>query len=264
MFYSQINPVLMNMGSFEIRYYGLVYALSFLLLYFFLNYLAKQRKIKLSNDKVSDLVIYLIVGVILGARSFYVLFYNLQYYLGQPAEILMLWHGGMSFHGGLVGSVLAVLFFCRKNKVRFYEIADIIAIPASAFLMLGRIGNFLNGEIYGRITDIPWAVKFKGVEGFRHPSQIYESLKNLAIFSILWFEKDKKRPAGYLFWLFVALFGAFRFIVEFFRMPDIQLGPVLGPFSMGQILSFPMFVLGVVMLFAVKKTQKKKNNYTQN
>lgn len=253
MFYSQINPVLAQLGSFEIRFYGVVYALSFILLYFFILYLAKQRKLRLSKEKVSDLVIYIIIGLVVFARIFYVVFYNLQYYLKYPLEILMPWHGGMSFHGGLAGAVLAVLLFCRKNKIGFYDLADIISIPAAAFLMLGRIANFLNGELYGRITSVPWAVKFPGTEGFRHPSQIYESFKNLFIFSVLWFIKDKKLPKGFIFWTFVALSGFLRFFVEFFRMPDSQLGFIFWNLSMGQLFSIILFVAGIAMLFAVSR-----------
>ncbi|MBW3023108.1 prolipoprotein diacylglyceryl transferase [Candidatus Woesearchaeota archaeon] len=259
MFYSHINPVLAAIGSVEIRFYGLVYAVSFILLYFFLVYLSKQRKLGLTAAQLSDLVLWLIIGLIVGARAFYVIFYNLRFYLANPLEIAMVWHGGMSFHGGLVGLVIIALIFCRKHKIKFYGLADIIVIPAGVFLMLGRIANFINGELYGRITSVPWAVKFHNVEGFRHPSQIYESFKNLVIFSILWFVKDiKKLAPGFIFWLFISLFGLLRFLVEFLRMPDSQLGFVLGNLSMGQILSLPMFAIGMVMLFVVSRKREAK------
>ena len=217
MFYSQINPVLAGLWGLEIRFYGLIYAISFLLMYFFLNYLVEQRKIRLDKTQVSNLVIWLILGVVVGARIFYVLLYNFRYYANKPLEILMPWHGGMSFHGGLVGVIIAGLLFSRKYKINFYKIADAIAIPTAVFLMLGRIANFTNSELYGRVTGLPWAVKFQGVEGFRHPSQIYQSFSNLVIFSVLWFIKDKKKlPDGYLFWLLISIFGLFRFITEFF------------------------------------------------
>ncbi|MEM4337085.1 MAG: prolipoprotein diacylglyceryl transferase, partial [Candidatus Woesearchaeota archaeon] len=253
------DPVLIRIGIFEIRYYGVVYAISFLLLYLYLNLLAKQKKIKLNEEEISELVVYLIIGVVFGARIFYVLFYNLKFYSHNILDIFMLWKGGMSFHGGLIGATIAAFAFCRKNKINFYEIADNIAIPACVFLMLGRIGNFINGELYGRVTEWWWAVKFKGVEGFRHPSQIYESFKNLIIFSILWFFKDKKKRDGFLFWLFIALYGLLRFFVEFFREPDEQLGFIVFNLSMGQLLSIVMFLIGAAMFIKLNNKNNLKN-----
>ena len=178
MFYHNINPTILEIGGFEIRYYGLIFVLGFLIGYFILVYLAKERKLGLSKDDIADLLLYLIIGIVAGGRLFYILFYNLKFYLLNPLEMFALWQGGLSFHGGLVGAAIAVLFFSKKKKVSFYELTDIIIVPAALGLAFGRIGNFLNGELYGRITNVPWAVKFKDAEGFRHPSQLYESLKN--------------------------------------------------------------------------------------
>ena len=195
-------------------------------------------------------LLYIIIGTVLGARTLYVVVYNLPFYLSNPFEIIAVWHGGLSFHGGLIGAVIAGFYFCKRKKIDFYEIADISVIPLALGLALGRLGNFINGELYGRITNVPWAVKFPDAEGFRHPSQIYESLKNLLIFFTLWKLSDKKLPKGFIFWLFVVMYSALRFIVEFFRQPDEQLG-FIGFLTMGQVLSIVMFVIGIFFIYRV-------------
>ena len=192
MFIHNIDPVLLRFGPFEIRYYGLFFVLGFVIAYFMLNYLAKRKKIGLTKDDVADYLLYIIIGTVLGARIFYVFAYNFPFYLQNPFEIIAIWHGGLSFHGGFIGAVIASLLFCRKKKIDFYTIADITVIPLALGLALGRLGNFTNGELYGRITDVPWAVQFPSADGFRHPSQIYEALKNLMIFFTLWSIKDKE------------------------------------------------------------------------
>jgi len=256
MFVHNINPVLLRLGPFEVRYYGLIFVLGVVISYFILSYLAKKKELNLTKDDIADFFLYLILGVILGARIFYVIIYNLPFYLNNPFEIIAVWHGGLSFHGGLIGAVIALLFFCKRKKINFYEIADIAVIPLALTLALGRIGNFINGELYGRITNVPWAVKFPDAEGFRHPSQIYESFKNLLIFFTLWAIKDKKLPKGFLFWLFVIMYSVLRFIMEFFRAPDEQLGFVIGFLTMGQIFSIIMFLIGLFFMYKVnKKTQ---------
>ncbi len=260
MFYHNINPALIEFGPFQIRYYGLFYALGFLIAYFLIYYLAKRKGMKLTRDDVADFLFYQIIGVVLGARFGYVLFYNLSFYFKNPFEVIALWHGGLSFHGGLIGAIIATYLFCRKKKIDFYDIADIVVVPVALALALGRIGNFMNGELYGRITDVSWCIDYsknKFIEnlpsGCRHPSQIYESLKNLIIFSVLWSIKDKKLPRGFMFWAFVALYGLLRTIVEFFRQPDGQIGFIFGYFTMGQFLSFPIFLLGIYMMFRLNK-----------
>ena len=253
MFYHNINPLILKIGAFEIRYYGLIFVLSFLIGYLILVYLAKERKLNLSKDDLSDLLLNLIIGIVVGARLFYIMFYNLKFYLSSPLEMFALWHGGVSFHGGLIGAIIAILFFCKKKKTSFYELADIVVMPVALGLAFGRIGNFINGELYGRITNLPWAVKFRGAEGFRHPSQLYESLKNFIIFGVLWFIRNKKLPNGFLFWSFITMYAGLRFIAEFFREPDPQLGFIIFNLTMGQILSFAMFFIGIYFLFRLKK-----------
>ncbi|MBI2658659.1 prolipoprotein diacylglyceryl transferase [Candidatus Woesearchaeota archaeon] len=260
MLFHNINPVLLEIGPFQVRYYGLFYALGFIIAYFLIAYLAKRKKIGITKDDAADFLVYAIAGVVLGARLIYVFVYNPLFYLQNPLEIIALWHGGLSFHGGLLGAIAATYFFCKKKKVEFYDIADIAVLPVALALALGRIGNFMNGELYGRITDVAWCVDYsknRFVEslpsGCRHPSQIYASIKNLAIFSILWVIKDKKAPKGFMFWSFVTMYGLFRTFVEFFRQPDEQIGFIFNYFTMGQLLSFPLFLLGLYMLFRLKR-----------
>lgn len=263
MFFHNINPALFELGPLQVRYYGIFYALGFVITYFMLPYLARIKGIKLSKDDAADFLLYMVVGVIAGARLAYVVFYNLFYYLQNPFEIIALWHGGLSFHGGLFGALIGGYLFCRKKKIDFYDIADIAVIPAALALAFGRIGNFINAELYGRITDVSWCVDYSKNKfvsnlpnGCRHPSQIYESLKNFFIFAVLWFIKDKKLPKGFMFWTFVTLYGLLRTIMEFFREPDEQIGFIFHSFTMGQLLSFPLFLLGAYMLFSLNKKNK--------
>ena len=262
MFYHNINPVLAEIGPLQIRYYGLFYAAAFVIAYFLIAYLAKKKELPLTKDDVADFIIYQVIGVVLGARIAYVLFYNPVFYINSPFEIIALWHGGLSFHGGLFGAVAATYIFCRKKKVEFYEIADITVVPVALGLALGRLGNFINAELYGRITNVSWCVDYSHnqyvkdlPQGCRHPSQVYESLKNFFIFAALWLIKDKKLPKGFMFWTFVTLYGLLRTMVEFFRSPDEQLGFVLGTLTMGQLLSIPLFLIGAYMLFRLKRNQ---------
>ena len=253
MFIHNIDPVLLSIGPLQIRYYGLFFVLGFVIAYFLLVHLAKRRELSLNKDDIADLLLYIILGVVLGARIFYVFIYNLPFYLSNPFEIIAIWHGGLSFHGGLIGAAIAAFYFTKRKNIDFYEIADIAVIPVALGLALGRLGNFTNGELYGRITDVPWSFKFPDAEGFRHPSQIYESFKNLLIFFTLWVIKDKKLPKGFMFWLFVVMYSALRFMVEFFRQPDEELGFIIGFLTMGQILSIITFFIGIFFIYRVSK-----------
>lgn len=252
MFYNNIDPILLHIGPFEIRYYGVFIVISLIIAYFLIYYLAKERKLKLSRDDVSEYLIYIMAGTIVMARLFYVFVYNFKFYFNSPLEIFAVWNGGLSFHGGLIGAVIGSLVFCRKKKLSFYELADITVIPLAIGLFFGRMANFLNSELYGRITSAPWAVKFKGAEGFRHPSQLYESLKNLFIFFALWHLRNKKLPKGALFLIFVCLYSFLRFFIEFFRAPDIQIGFIYS-LTLGQILNIVMFFAGLLFLYILKK-----------
>jgi phosphatidylglycerol:prolipoprotein diacylglycerol transferase len=188
-----------------------------------------------------------------------VLFYDLPLYLKDPLEIFAIWHGGMSFHGGLLGVLIVGIIFCWRHKRSFWKIADLFIVTAPIGLGLGRIGNFINGELYGRVTQVPWGMIFpKGGLLPRHPSQLYESaLEGGILFIILWLLKDKKLPSGGLLAIFLFAYGIFRFFVEFFREPDQQLGFILGPLTMGQLLSSLMIISGIVLFFYLRIREKK-------
>jgi phosphatidylglycerol:prolipoprotein diacylglycerol transferase len=249
-----IDPILIELGPIRVGWYGLMYVFGFLASYLLVRYQMRKKDFGLSKQEVENLYFYLILGLMVGARLGYVLFYDLNVYLANPLEIFAIWHGGMSFHGGLIGVLIVGILFSWKNKKSFWKIADLIIVTAPIGLGLGRIGNFINGELYGRVTQVPWGMIFpKGGPLARHPSQLYESaLEGGILFLILWLIKDKKLPAGGLLAIFLFLYGAFRFFVEFFREPDVQLGFVLGPFSMGQVLTSFMIVGGIVLFIYLR------------
>jgi phosphatidylglycerol:prolipoprotein diacylglycerol transferase len=227
-----------------------MYMVSFIIGFFVLRRFAKYRKLNLSTDDLYDLLFYLILGVMVGGRLGYVFFYDLSSYLRDPLSMLAIWQGGMSFHGGFVGMILAALYITKRKGWNFWEIADLVSAAAPIGLGLGRIGNFINGELYGRPTNVAWAMVFpEGGNMPRHPSQLYEALlEGLLLFLILrWIYKKNLYP-GTVFWALLAFYGLFRFLIEFVREPDAQLGYVLGPFTRGQELTFPMLVLGTIMM----------------
>jgi len=232
-----------------------MYIVGFFASYLLVRYQMKKKDFGMSKLEVENLYFYLILGLIIGARLGYVLFYDLKMYLKEPLEIFAIWHGGMSFHGGLIGVLIVGILFSWKNKKSFWRIADLIIVTVPIGLGLGRIGNFINGELYGRVAQVPWGMIFpKGGPLPRHPSQLYESaLEGGVLFLILWFLKDKELPTGGLLAIFLSLYGGFRFFVEFFREPDVQLGFVLGPLTMGQILTTFMIVGGVILFTYLKR-----------
>jgi len=249
------NPILIDLGLIRVSWYGLTYVLGFFASYLLVRYQLKKKDFGVSKLDVENLYFYLILGLIIGARIGYVLFYNLKEYLGKPLEVFAIWHGGMSFHGGLIGVLIVGILFSWKNKKSFWKIADLFIVTAPVGLGLGRIGNFINGELYGRVTHVPWAMIFATDPDRlpRHPSQLYESaLEGGVLFLVLWLLKDKKLPGGGLLAVFLSVYGLFRFFLEFFRQPDSQLGFVFGPFTMGQMLSSFMIVGGIVLFFILK------------
>ena len=256
MWVHNLSPTLVTIGQFQIRHYGLIFVLGFIIGYFILKRLAKERKIDISAQDIQDILIWVAIGAIVGARVFYVLFYNLSFYAQNPLRTFAVWQGGLSFHGGLIGALFSGWYLAKKKKVDYLKLADMMVIPLALGLALGRIGNFINGELYGRITTLPWGVKFQNIEGFRHPSQLYESGKNFLMFAVLWIIRKKDLPKGFLFFSFISMYGLLRFLIEFVRAPDPQLGFVLGPFTMGQLLTFPMFVIGIIILLKLKKQPK--------
>lgn len=251
------NPVLIDLGPIRLSWYGLMYVFGFFASYLLVRYQMKKKDFGISKPEVEDLYFYLILGLIIGARLGYVLFYDLGMYLKDPLEIFAIWHGGMSFHGGLIGVLIVGILFCWRRRISFWKIADLIIVTVPIGLGLGRIGNFINGELYGRVTHVPWGMIFpRGGPLPRHPSQLYESaLEGCILFLVLWFLKDRKLPPGTLLAIFISLYGSFRFIVEFFREPDAQLGFVLGPFTMGQVLC-ALMILGGIGLLVYLRTRK--------
>jgi len=249
--YPHIDPEIIRVGPMAIRWYGVMYLIGFTASYALVRYQLKRKKSTLGPQDVESLFFYLLLGLIIGARIGYVVFYNLSDYLKDPLEVFAVWHGGMSFHGGLIGSIAAGITFCRKYKADFWQVSDLIIVTAPIGLGLGRLGNFINGELYGRVTNVPWGMVFPfGGPLPRHPSEIYEFLlEGVVLFLILWFLKDRKLNAGTLTCIFLIIYGIFRFFVEFYRQPDSQLGFVLGPLTMGQVLSSGMILCGAAIFF---------------
>ncbi len=243
MFVHNIDPIFLRIGALEIRYYGLIFALSFLLvLWISISIAEKKKKKGIDKNTILDAALWTIIGVIIGARLVYVFVYNPMYYLKNLTEIFMIWRGGIAFHGGLLGGVVALWLFAKKRKLNFYDLVDIFIVPLPLALALGRIANFINAELVGRVTNVPWAVDFGDKVG-RHPSQLYESLKNfILLFIMLYTNRIKKLKRGFLFWLFVLLYGSFRFIIEFFREPDPQLGFIVFGLTMGQLFCLVMII----------------------
>jgi len=248
--YPNIDPVFLRIGPVQLRWYGLMYMLSFIIGFFVLRRLAKYRKLHMSTDDLYDLLFYLILGVMVGGRLGYVFFYDLGSYLHEPLSIFAIWQGGMSFHGGFLGMILAAWYITRKKGWNFLDIADLVSTAAPIGLGLGRIGNFINGELYGRPTNVAWAMVFpEGGNMPRHPSQLYEAvLEGLVLFLLLRWLYRKNFYRGTVFWALLAFYGLFRFLIEFAREPDAQIGLDLGPFTRGQELTFPMLVIGMTMM----------------
>ncbi len=217
MFVNDINPVLLKLGIFEIRYYGLVYVLGFLLVYFVLSSYRKNGKLELSENELDKYVFYLMLGIVVGARLFHVFLWDFKYYMNNLLDIFKFWEGGMAFYGGLSGAIFVTYIFFKKKKISFLRVADMVVIPAALMLALGRVANFLNGELVGIVTNVSWCVKFKFSEGCRHPVQLYEAFGRFFIFCTLLFLNNKKRKEGFLFWTFLFLMGLLRFLTDFFR-----------------------------------------------
>jgi phosphatidylglycerol:prolipoprotein diacylglycerol transferase len=245
--YPNIDPVAFQIGPLPVRWYGLMYLLGFVAAFFLIRHLARLRNMDLSGDELSDLLFYCMLGVILGGRLGYVLFYDAPYFLQHPLKILAIWQGGMSFHGGLLGVVAAACFFCWKKKKPYLLTGDILVTAATIGLGLGRLGNFINGELWGRETKVPWGMVFPGAGPLpRHPSQLYEAfLEGILLFAILYFLHRRKVASGVPFFSFLLFYGIFRLVAELFRQPDSHLGFLWGWLTMGQMLSIPMILAGV-------------------
>jgi phosphatidylglycerol:prolipoprotein diacylglycerol transferase len=258
--YPQIDPEIFSIGPLSVRWYGLMYLLAFGAGYGIVRYLAVKRHLSISRETVSDLFFYVMLGVILGGRLGYVLFYNVDFYLHHPLSIPAVWEGGMSFHGGLLGVIIASCLYCRKKKLPVLLVGDVLVAAASLGLGFGRIGNFINAELWGRTTDLPWGMVFPGAGPLpRHPSQLYEAvLEGVVLFVILMWLHHRKAAYGIPFFAFFFFYGCFRFFIEFFREPDAQLGFLWSFITMGQLLSIPMILFGFGgWLFIVTKRRKE-------
>jgi len=245
--YPQIDPEIFSVGPLSVRWYGMMYLLAFAIGFGIIRYLGKLRGLAASKDTVSDLFFYVMLGVILGGRLGYVLFYNPGFYFRHPLSIPAVWEGGMSFHGGLLGVIIATWLFCRKKGLPVLLTGDILVTAASLGLGFGRIGNFINAELWGRTTDLPWGMVFPGAGPLpRHPSQLYEAvLEGVVLFIILMWLHHRKVAFGIPFFSFFIFYGCFRFLVEFAREPDAQLGFLWSFLTMGQLLSIPMILFGI-------------------
>ena len=250
--YPQIDPVALHLGPISVHWYGLMYLIGFAAVWWLGRWRALRPGSGWDPEQISDLVFYGALGAVLGGRMGYVLFYDLPGFLDAPLNIIKVWQGGMSFHGGLIGVLIAMWLFGRRYRKTFFEVTDFIAPLVPIGLGAGRIGNFINGELWGKVSDVPWAMVFpNGGALARHPSQLYQALlEGLALFVILWLYSSKPRPTMAVSGLFLICYGAFRFLVEFVRMPDAQLGYLaFGWLTMGQVLSAPMIVGGLVLLW---------------
>jgi phosphatidylglycerol:prolipoprotein diacylglycerol transferase len=246
--YPHIDPFIIHVGPIFLSWYSFMYVVGFVAAYFITRWRIRKKILPLKSEQLATvLIVDCLYGVILGARLFYILFYNLSFYIQHPLEIPAVWHGGMSFHGGLIGCIVAAFWFARRYKISFWHVGDTLALCAPIGLGFGRIGNFINGELYGRVTDAPWGMIFPdGGPLPRHPSQLYESfLEGIVLGTLLWLISRKRPKTGTLSALFLIGYGFMRFIVEFFRQPDLQLGTILGPFSLGQVLCLLMILCGV-------------------
>jgi phosphatidylglycerol:prolipoprotein diacylglycerol transferase len=259
---SQMNPSLFSIGSFQLRYYSLMYLVAFAVVYFLALYRIKKENYKYTSENLQDYLVWAMIGVIIGGRFGYALFYNFGYYFQHPLEIILPFdfsHGikfvglsGMSYHGGLIGVVLASVFFCRKYKINFWHFVDLLIPAVPLGYTFGRIGNFINGELYGRITTMPWGMYFPldPSQSLRHASQLYEALfEGIVLFILLWLIRKKKMFDGFLIGIYICGYGFVRFFIEFFREPDVQLGFVLGFNTMGQVLCLLMITAGMAILF---------------
>ncbi|MGB4592438.1 MAG: prolipoprotein diacylglyceryl transferase [Coriobacteriia bacterium] len=254
--FPNLDPVAFTLGPVAVRWYGLAYVAGFLLGGLVLSRLNRRWEVGLTRDQQLDVVLAAVIGLIVGARLGYVLFYGGADYIKDPLLILATWNGGMSFHGGLVGILLAGWVMSRRLKIPFLRLTDMGAVGAPIGLFLGRVSNFVNGELWGRVTTAPWGVVFpSGGPLPRHPSQLYEAfLEGLVLFVVLLVLSRKKRGDGFMLGTMITLYGIFRIAVEFVREPDIQLGFIAGPFTMGQLLSVPMVAVGVWLVWRALRT----------
>jgi phosphatidylglycerol:prolipoprotein diacylglycerol transferase len=255
-----IDPIIFSIGPIALRWYGMMYLIGFVVAMFLANRAADKSAGEWTRDQVSDLLFYSFLGVILGGRIGYVLFYQWEYFLADPLYLFQIWQGGMSFHGGLLGVIMAVYIFARKANKSFLTVGDFVVPLVPVGLGMGRLGNFINAELWGRETDVPWAMVFPtdALQLPRHPSQLYEFfLEGVVLFAILYAVTRKPRSLGLASGIFLIGYGVFRSIVEFFREPDAHLGLYFSFISKGQILSIPMILGGFLIIYLGYLSQQK-------
>ena len=260
--YQSLNPIAFTIGPFSARWYGIAYVLGFICAAFVIYKVGKHWKLKFDFDSICVILICAMVGVIIGGRLGYVLFYNFEMYAANPLEIFNFSHGGMSFHGGFVGALLAGIVAAKIIKMPYLTLVDLAVIGVPLGLIFGRVANFINGELWGAPTGLPWGVIFGGIAGMepRHPSQLYEALLEGVLLFIVLFALARKtppRPRGTFFGVFMLGYGICRFLIEFVRQPDAQLGYLWGGWlTMGQVLSLPLVIAGVALLVYAFKTRR--------
>ena len=258
-----LDPIALSLGPFVVRWYALAYIAGLVIGWRYCLWIASQKPRVARREDVDDFLVWATLGVILGGRTGYVLFYRPEFYFANPSEILKLWHGGMSFHGGALGVLAAIGLFTRQRKMNYLAFADIIAPAVPIGLFFGRIANFVNDELWGRVTDVPWAMVFPSDPAHlpRHPSQLYEAtLEGLVLFVILFFvmrRTDARQRPGTLSGTFLIGYGAARIIGECFRQPDANLGFIFWGITMGQILSVPVVLCGVWLLWRARQQPKQ-------
>ncbi|SNB79083.1 Prolipoprotein diacylglyceryl transferase [Arboricoccus pini] len=252
--FPMIDPIAVHIwGPLALRWYALAYIAGLVLGWLYVRQLTKRPRWRLQPEAIDDLLFYCTLGVILGGRIGYILFYNLEHYISEPLDILFVWHGGMSFHGGLIGVLLGALIFAQRQRLYFLEVTDALAVATPIGLFFGRIANFINGELWGRPADVPWAMIFPtGGDIPRHPSQIYEALlEGLVLFIVMMIASRRTyllEERGRLGGIFLTGYGLARIVCEFFREPDAQLGFLWGGATMGQLLSIPMVLAGICLI----------------
>jgi phosphatidylglycerol---prolipoprotein diacylglyceryl transferase len=261
--FPDFDPVIVQIGPFALRWYALAYVAGVVAAWRYCVYVGQRRPLPLSRGLFDDFIVWGTLGVILGGRIGYVLFYNLDDYLAHPIQMLMVWRGGMSFHGGLAGTAIAMLLYARSCRLPFFALADVVAAAAPIGLFLGRLANFVNGELYGRATGVAWGVVFPSPEAGplpRHPSQLYEAaLEGILLFVVLFLLArftDIRVRLGRLSGVFLVGYAASRIFVEFFREPDIQIGFLAAGTTMGQWLSLPMLAFGLYLLVRPQPEQQ--------
>ena len=245
-----IDPVIVSFGVIQIRWYGIAYVLGFLLGIYLIKQINQGYQKRIKNKQIDDFFIWSVIGVILGGRIGYVLFYQTATILTDPINILFIWKGGMSFHGGLIGIIISIFLFSKKYSIDFFQLSDLVSSVSPIGLFFGRLANFINVELYGRVTDFPLAMIYPSIDQApRHPSQLYEAFFEGVVLFIILRHCNKKNYSqnnfGFITSLFLILYGIFRFLIEFLREPDAHIGLIFNSITMGQLLSVPLVIIGV-------------------